>query len=115
MGARLVAMDSAALASSIFLVARKREGTSTGSYEDDVRPELEQIVRERVETLWEMGLISLSPQLVPVCAHSLVLSESSMPTVRRSQPRSFLLKLKALSLRLCWKRFLMFHAPALQP
>ena len=50
-------MDSAALASSIFLVARKREGTSTGSYEDDVRPELERIVRERVETLWEMGIV----------------------------------------------------------
>lgn len=57
MGARLLAMDSAALASSIFLVARKRETTSTGSYEDDVRPELERIVRERVETLWDMGIV----------------------------------------------------------
>jgi len=56
-GVRLLAMDSAALASSIFLVARKREATSTGSYEDDVRPELERIVRERVETLWEMGIV----------------------------------------------------------
>jgi putative DNA methylase len=50
-------MDSAALASSIFLVARKREGASIGSYEDGVRPELERIVRERVETLWEMGIV----------------------------------------------------------
>jgi putative DNA methylase len=81
MGARLLAMDSAALASSIFLVARKRNGSpdfgrtgfqpvtaqSTGkmpvppsligSYEDEVRPELERIVRERVETLWEMGIV----------------------------------------------------------
>jgi putative DNA methylase len=81
MGARLLAMDTAALASSIFLVARKRNGSpgfqpgrfqpvtaqSTGkmpvppsligSYEDDVRPELERIVRERVETLWEMGIV----------------------------------------------------------
>jgi putative DNA methylase len=56
MGARLLAMESAALASSIFLVARKREGTATGQYEDEVRPELEQIVRERVETLWEIGV-----------------------------------------------------------
>jgi putative DNA methylase len=67
---RLRGMDSAALASSIFLVGRKRgasvplantgkpEACSTlaGSYEDDVQPELEQIVRERVETLWEMGI-----------------------------------------------------------
>jgi putative DNA methylase len=52
---RLLAMDSAALASSIFLVARKREDAATGSYEQ-VRPELESIVRERVETLWDMGI-----------------------------------------------------------
>jgi len=53
---RLIAMDSAALTSSIFLVARKREGAKTGSYEDEVRPELERIVRERVESLWKMGI-----------------------------------------------------------
>ncbi len=52
---RLRAHESAALASSIFLVARKREGTGTGSYEE-VRPELERIVRERVKTLWELGI-----------------------------------------------------------
>jgi putative DNA methylase len=56
MASRLRGMDSAALASSIFLVARKREGAETGSYEDEVRPELEQIVRERVDTLWKMGI-----------------------------------------------------------
>jgi len=53
---RLRAQDSAALASSILLVARKREGQETGSYEDEVRPELEQIVRERVDSLWKMGI-----------------------------------------------------------
>ena len=53
---RVIAMDTAALASSIFLVARKREGTETGSYEDEVRPELEKIVRERVGALWKMGI-----------------------------------------------------------
>jgi putative DNA methylase len=53
---RLIAQDSAALASSILLVARKREGAETGSYEDEVRPELERIVRERVDTLWKMGI-----------------------------------------------------------
>jgi len=55
MKARLLAMNTAALASSIFLVARKREGAETGNFEV-VKPELEQIVRERVETLWAMGI-----------------------------------------------------------
>ena len=54
---RVRAQDSAALASSIFLVARKREGAATGSYEDEVRPELEQIVRERVSALWAEGIL----------------------------------------------------------
>jgi len=57
MGVRLIAHDTAALASSIFLVARKREADAgIGAYEGDVRPELERIVRERVETLWEQGI-----------------------------------------------------------
>jgi putative DNA methylase len=56
MKARLRGLDSAALASSIFLVARKREGAETGNYEEAVKLELEEIVRERVETLWAMGI-----------------------------------------------------------
>ena len=56
MKSRLRSMDSAALASSIFIVARKREGAATGAYEDQVRPELDEIVRERVDTLWRMGI-----------------------------------------------------------
>lgn len=47
---------SAALASSIFIVARNRNENSVGSYEDEVRPELEKTVRERVESLWTMGI-----------------------------------------------------------
>jgi len=51
------AQDSAALASSIFLVARKRDPSfKSGTYETDVVPDLANIVRERVETLWEMGI-----------------------------------------------------------
>jgi putative DNA methylase len=53
---RLLAQGTAALASSIFLIARKREGAETGSYEEVVQPELGQIVRERVDTLWKMGI-----------------------------------------------------------
>jgi putative DNA methylase len=53
---RLRAQDSAALASSIFLVARKRDGSAIGKYEAEVQPELEQIVAERVATLWSAGI-----------------------------------------------------------
>ncbi len=53
---RLRAMESATLASSIFLVARKRQGAATGSHETDVQPDLEAIVRERVDTLWDQGI-----------------------------------------------------------
>jgi len=54
---RLMAQETAALASSIFLVARKRgDGAQAGNYEEQILPELEQIVRERVETLWDMGI-----------------------------------------------------------
>jgi putative DNA methylase len=56
MRARMIALDTAALASSIFLVARRREGDETGSYERDVRPDLQAIVRERVERLWAQGV-----------------------------------------------------------
>ncbi|MGB4726507.1 MAG: hypothetical protein WBH86_03780 [Thermogutta sp.] len=53
---RLREHASAALASSIFLVARTRERNEIGSYEDEVQPELEKIVRERVDSLWQMGI-----------------------------------------------------------
>jgi len=53
---RLRAHDASALAGSIFLVARKRAGKTVGSYDEEVHPELEHIIRERVSTLWEMGI-----------------------------------------------------------
>lgn len=53
---RLMSQEAAALASSIFLAARKREGSRSGEYETDVRPNLERIVRERVNTLWDLGI-----------------------------------------------------------
>ncbi|MBC8450528.1 MAG: DUF1156 domain-containing protein [Chloroflexi bacterium] len=56
MGARVRAMDTASLASSIFLVARRREGDAIGSYEREVRPDLQRIVRERVDRLWAQGV-----------------------------------------------------------
>jgi putative DNA methylase len=57
MAARVSHQEDAALASSIFIVARKRDPLAkVGNYETNVVPELESIVRERVETLWEMGI-----------------------------------------------------------
>ena len=54
---RLRAQSSAALASSIFLVARKRSASAkVGNYESDVLPDLLDVVAERVDTLWEMGI-----------------------------------------------------------
>ncbi len=53
--ARVAHQGDAALASSIFLVARKRDDTRAGRYEE-VRRELDTIVRERVSTLWDMGI-----------------------------------------------------------
>jgi putative DNA methylase len=46
---------SSALATSIFLVARKRQGNEKGRYEE-IRPELDEIVRERVMSLWDLGI-----------------------------------------------------------
>lgn len=46
----------AVLASSIFLIARKRKGHQTGRYEDVVKPGLDMIVRERVSALWAAGI-----------------------------------------------------------
>jgi putative DNA methylase len=53
---RVRAQSSAALASSIFIVARKRTAATTGNYTRDVLPELRAIVRERVQTLTAAGI-----------------------------------------------------------
>lgn len=46
----------ASFASSIFMVARKREGEAVGNYVRDVRPQLHAIARERVRTLRTAGV-----------------------------------------------------------
>lgn len=53
---RLRAQNSAALASSIFIVARKRSEARIGNYTRDVLPELDATVRERVQTLSVAGI-----------------------------------------------------------
>jgi putative DNA methylase len=50
------AQGSAALASSIFLVARPRVEQETGDWAHEVRPELERIITERVGALPQLGI-----------------------------------------------------------
>jgi putative DNA methylase len=56
MKARLVAMETSALASSILLVARKRAAGKKVGGHAAVREELETIVRRRVKDLWDAGI-----------------------------------------------------------
>ena len=56
MKARSVSQGTAALASSIFLVARRRESEETGDYVSQVKPQLANIIQERLDTLIEAGV-----------------------------------------------------------
>jgi adenine-specific DNA methylase len=49
-------MDSAALASSVTLVCRKRLTTAGEGYWDDVRDELRRVARERLDFFWQQGI-----------------------------------------------------------
>lgn len=56
MPTRSVGQGTASLASSIFLVARKRESNDVGDWASHVYPELQQVVAERIEKLPGMGV-----------------------------------------------------------
>lgn len=56
MASRLRGQNSAALASSIFLVARKRTNTDIGDYAMDVQPQLKSIIQDRVKSLMSEGV-----------------------------------------------------------
>lgn len=55
MGARLRAQNSGALASSIFIVCRKRIAQADGVY-DDVRPRIKERIKERLDYFWKQGI-----------------------------------------------------------
>jgi len=55
MKARLRARESAALASSFFLTCHKREGNEE-AYFKDIRKELEERIKERLEHFWSQGI-----------------------------------------------------------
>src|SRR5262249_54899044 len=52
----MVKIGKAVLASSIFLVCRKRSLASQTGLWDDVRKELQQIARERLDFFWSQGI-----------------------------------------------------------
>jgi adenine-specific DNA methylase len=55
MSTRLRAMGTASLASSIFIVCQVRQAETDG-YLDDVREELAETIRERLDFFWEQGI-----------------------------------------------------------
>jgi adenine-specific DNA methylase len=55
MQARLLAQESAALASSIYIVCRKRQGAATG-YWSEVRRETRELVDRRLQQFWDAGI-----------------------------------------------------------
>ncbi|MEA5467454.1 DUF1156 domain-containing protein [Spirulina sp. 06S082] len=56
MRARLRGQNSAALASSIFLISRKRPNQAIGDYTTEVQPQLKEIVQKRVKDLMQEGV-----------------------------------------------------------
>jgi len=55
MQARLLAQESAALASSIYIVCRKRQGAAMG-YWSEVRRETRELVERRLQQFWDAGI-----------------------------------------------------------
>jgi adenine-specific DNA methylase len=55
MGSRLRAQGSAALASSIILICKRRDGNAVGLW-DDVRQELRKVAKERLDFFWSQGI-----------------------------------------------------------
>jgi putative DNA methylase len=56
MKTRMVAMSSAALASSVTLVCRKRPERAGSGLWDDVRQELKTVAQERLDFFWKQGI-----------------------------------------------------------
>ncbi len=55
MGSRMIAQGKGALASSIFIVCRKRQANDDGFY-DDVRREMTTRIKERLDFFWSQGI-----------------------------------------------------------
>ncbi len=68
MQGRSISQGTAALASSFFLVARKREDAGTGTFTRDVQPDMRRIVRERVGFFLEQGITGADLNIAAVGA-----------------------------------------------
>jgi adenine-specific DNA methylase len=55
-GSRMIAQDTASLASSIVIICRKRRVMSSVGLWDDVRSELKDVAKERLEFFWSQGI-----------------------------------------------------------
>lgn len=65
---RALSQDTAALASSIFLVGRKRDNGHTARYVEEVQPEMKRIVKERVGFLLAYGIAGADLSIATVGA-----------------------------------------------
>jgi putative DNA methylase len=95
------AQSTGALASSILLIARKRDEVKTGNYDEHVKPALEQIVRERVSTLWDGGVSGAD--LVIACVGAGLRAFTLYPRVEYSNgeevpPQRFLAEVESVVL-----------------
>ena len=90
---RSIGQGTASLASSIFLVARRRDDETIGAYHEVVA-ELDGVIEERLERLTRGGrrpaLTSLSPRSARRCGRSRGTRASSCLLASRSRPRRFL-------------------------
>jgi len=56
MKARLEAMETAALASSIYMVCRKRTESAKTAYFSDIRSKIEERIKEKLTQFWDQGI-----------------------------------------------------------
>ena len=108
MATRSIAQDTAALASSIFIVARRRESNDIGSYERDVRPELQTIVRERLERLWAQGVTGADLVIACVGAGLRAFTKYANVEYANGQPvpaDTFLAEVEGSARSPAWKTF----------
>lgn len=62
--------NAAAIASSILSISRRRNGTTVDAYEAGLWLESECIVREQVETIWNIGIVGADLVSTPASEQS---------------------------------------------
>lgn len=85
MGTRQRAMNSAALASSVWLVCRKRNATSRPGWDEKVVGEMRSNITGRLREFWDAGI--RGPDFVWAATGPALEAYSKYPAVRRAAPR----------------------------